>query len=110
MIGPEDICALFRDLEVAELTVWIESGWVQPERSGEVWVFHEIDVARARLIYDLRRVLATPEETVPLVLSLVDQVYELRATLAAVMAALRDQPAEVQDAVRAALAQAKPPR
>ncbi len=109
MTGPDAVIALFRDLELAELTAWIEAGWVQPERTGEVWVFHEIDVARVRLIYDLRRELETPAETVPVVLSLLDQVYDLRCTLNAVMAALKVQPSEVQDAVRAALAQTKPP-
>ena len=42
----EDVLGLFRDLDVTELTIWIESGWVQPERTEGDWVFHEIDVAR----------------------------------------------------------------
>jgi chaperone modulatory protein CbpM len=109
VIGPDAVIALFRDLEIAELTAWVEAGWVQPERAGGGWVFHEIDVARVRLIYDLRREFAASEETVPVVLSLLDQVYELRCTLNAVLAAIRDQPPEVQQAVRAALAQATEP-
>jgi len=103
MTGIDDVLALFRDLEPAELTIWIESGWVQPERVAGGWVFHEIDVARVRLIYDLRREFETPEETVPMVLSLLDQVYELRCTLAAVMGVIKDQPPEIQAAVRAAI-------
>ena len=93
----EDVLALFRDLDATELTIWIESGWV----------FHEIDVARVRLIYDLRHELETPEDTVPMVLSLLDQVYELRCTLAAVMGVIKDQPPELQAAVRAALIEAR---
>ena len=103
----EDVLGLFRDLDVTELTIWIESGWVQPERTEGDWVFHEIDVARVRLIYDLRHELETPEETVPMVLSLLDQVYELRCTLAAVMGVIKDQPPELQAAVRAALIEAR---
>jgi len=44
-------------------------------------MFHEIDVARVRLIYDLRRGLDVGEELMPLVLSLLDQLYEMRRTL-----------------------------
>jgi chaperone modulatory protein CbpM len=103
----EDVIGLFRDLDATELTIWIESGWVQPERAEGSWVFHEIDIARVRLIYDLRHELETPEDTVPMVLSLLDQVYELRCTLAAVMGAIKDQPPELQAAVRAALIEAR---
>ena len=103
----EDVLALFRDLDATELTIWIESGWVRPERAEAGWVFHEIDVARVRLIYDLRHELETPEDTVPMVLSLLDQVYELRCTLAAVMDVIKDQPPELQAAVRAALIEAR---
>lgn len=105
MMRLEAIVALFPDLEAVELTGWIERRWVQPEPGeGGGWLFHEIDVARVRLIYDLRRDLEVAEETVPLVLSLLDQVYELRGALKAMTRALESQPAEVQQAVRAALA------
>jgi len=98
------VCALFADLDSAELRGWIERRWVRPEGTTvETWVFHEIDLARVRLIYDLRRELDTPEETVPLVLSLLDQVYELRAALKLVGGALGSLPPDVQEAVRAAL-------
>lgn len=98
------IVGLFPDLEAVELSDWIERRWVQPEAAeGGSWVFHEIDVARVRLIYDLRRELDVEEETVPLVLSLLDQVYELRCTLKAMTRALGTQPPEVQAAVLAAL-------
>ena len=45
--------------------------------------FSELDVARVRLICDLRHDLAVEEETVPLVLSLLDQVYALRRQMSA---------------------------
>src|SRR3954469_13235992 len=103
----EDGLGVVRALDAAELTIWIDSGWVQPERAEGNWLFHEIDVARVRLIYDLRRELDTPEDTVPMVLSLLDQVYELRCARAAVMGVLKDQPSELQAAVRAALIEAR---
>lgn len=93
------VAALFRDLPVVELTGWVERGWVLPETADSGWVFHEIDVARVRLIHDLRRDMEVAEDTVPLVLSLLDQLYELRGRLNAVLQAVEAQPAEVRKAI-----------
>ncbi len=98
------VAALFADLPVIELTEWVERGWVLPEAAESGWVFHEIDVARVRLIHDLRRDMDVAAETVPLVLSLLDQVYELRGRLRAVMQAVQGQPADVRQAILQSLA------
>ena len=104
MMRLETVVTLFPDLDAAELTAWIEQRWVLPEAGeDDTWIFHEIDLARVQLIYDLRRALNTPEETVSLVLSLVDQVYELRCALRAVEQALAAQSPDVRNAVLAAL-------
>jgi chaperone modulatory protein CbpM len=104
MMQLEAVVALFPDLEPVELTAWIEHRWVLPQAGeGGVWTFHEIDIARVRLIYDLRRHLDTPEETLPVVLSLVDQVYDMRRKLNAVSRALESQPQEIRAAVLAIL-------
>jgi len=103
MMKLDAVVTLFPDLQAPELEGWIEQRWVQPEPADGGWGFHAVDVARVRLIYDLRRGLETPEETVPLVLSLLDQVYDLRATLNAMTQALATQPSEVQAAVLSAL-------
>lgn len=93
------VAALFSDLGVIELTAWVERGWVLPEAADSGWVFHEIDVARVRLIHDLRRDMDVAEDTMPLVLSLLDQMYELRGRLRAVLQAVEAQPAEVRQAI-----------
>lgn len=103
MIRPEDVVALFPGLDLVELTVWIERRWVRPERAVGGLVFREIDVARVRLIHDLRRACEVPEDVVPLLLSVLDQLYDARARLAAVLRVVEDQPAATRDAVRAAL-------
>ena len=97
------VVALFADLPEAELTSWVARGWVQPDESDGGWEFHEIDVARVRLIHDLRRAMAIDEATMPLVLSLLDQVYALRGTLRDLLRALEAQPEEVRTTVVAAL-------
>lgn len=108
MMRIDAVVARFPDLDTAELTDWIARRWVQPESTeGETWIFHEVDVARVSLIYDLHHELDIGVEMMPLVLSLLDQVYELRCTLKSITGALEAQPREVQDAVRAALQQRK---
>jgi chaperone modulatory protein CbpM len=102
------VVALFADLPQTELTSWVARGWVQPDTSdpdqGEAgWEFHAIDVARVQLIHDLNRSMEVGEETMPLVLSLLDQVYTLRGTLRDVLRALEGQPEDVRTAVLAAL-------
>jgi chaperone modulatory protein CbpM len=100
----ETIVAQFPDLERGELLFWIEQRWIQPEVAGSGdWVFHEIDIARVRLIYDLRRDLGASPEAVPLVLSLLDQVYELRCLLKQVARAVMTLPPEARERIAAAL-------
>ena len=94
------VTALFADLPAQELTGWVERGWVQPEAADSGWVFQEIDIARVRLIHDLRRDMDVGEDAIPLVLSLLDQVYELRARLKAVLRAVEAQPEEVRQAIQ----------
>ena len=62
----EEVVGLFADVEAGELTSWVERGWVQPDLSGEMSEFREIDVARVRLIRDLRHEMAVGEEAVGL--------------------------------------------
>ena len=98
------VVGLLGDLDRGELTAWIERGWVCPDAAdGGEWEFHEIDVARVRLIRDLRRTMELPEDTVELVLSLLDHVYDLRATLHGVRQAIAAQPEAVRAAIAAAL-------
>jgi chaperone modulatory protein CbpM len=97
------VTALFVDLPAQELTGWIERGWVQPESAESGWVFQEIDIARVRLIHDLRRSMEVTEDTIPVVLSLLDQVYELRAQLKAVLRAVEAQPDDVRRAIESNL-------
>lgn len=106
MIALEEVLQCFRGLDRGELTRWIENRWVLPEPRGQTWIFHEVDIARVELIIEIRREFAVDEEALPLVLGLLDQVYDLRRQLRRMCDALEAQPREVQDAVRRAL----PPR
>jgi chaperone modulatory protein CbpM len=97
------VVALFSDLQEPELIAWVERGWVHPDDAGPGLVFHDIDVARVRLIHDLRTAMRIEDETIPVILSLLDQVYDLRAGLRAVLRAVEAQPAPVREAIPTAI-------
>jgi chaperone modulatory protein CbpM len=103
MIGLDAVIRLMAGLEEAELRRWIEERWVRPEPASAGYLFHEVDVARVRLILELRQDLAIDEEAMPVVLHLLDQVYALRRRLKAMRRALEAQPEEVRSAVQAFL-------
>lgn len=87
------------DITEAEIRQWVAAEWVVPAEEKS-FVFSEMEVARIRLIRDLMRDLAVEQETVPLVLSLLDQVYDLRHRLRCLAAAVQEQPTDVRKEVR----------
>jgi len=103
MIGTDELIRRFAELDHIELTRWIENRWLLPEDAGGGWMFHEVDVARVELILDIRREFAVDDEAMPLVLSLLDQVYSLRRQMRRLCDALECQPPEIRDAIRQAL-------
>jgi chaperone modulatory protein CbpM len=99
MITENDLIELLDGLTRDELHRWIDFGWVQPDRSGETFVFAEIDCARVRLIRDVHDTMDVTDEVIPMILSLVDQVYGLRRELRRLALAVQDQPEDVRHAI-----------
>jgi chaperone modulatory protein CbpM len=65
----------------AAVTSWVEQRWVLPETEGSVWQFDDMDLARLRLIAELTQELEIGNEAIPVVLNLLDQIYQLRDKL-----------------------------
>jgi chaperone modulatory protein CbpM len=82
-----------------EILTWIERGWVKPTVGDGDLRFDEVDVARIALIADLGRNLDLEDDTVGLVLSLLDQIHGLRGQLRRVADAIALQPADVRRAI-----------
>jgi chaperone modulatory protein CbpM len=61
-----------------DLERWVLNDWVKPDDGDGDYEFGAIDVARARLIRDLRDDMEVNEEALPVVLLLLDQLYDLR--------------------------------
>ena len=99
------VIALVPEVSAPELEDWIGRGWVLPAGAPPDWVFAEIDVARVRLLRDLRHGMGVEPETLPLVLSLLDRLYDLRCALDALLDAAGTLPPHEREALLAALRQ-----
>jgi chaperone modulatory protein CbpM len=84
----------------AEVRRWVEAECVRPEPAGAGagggHRFRQIDVARLRLIRELDRDLALDADAIPVVLGLLDQVYDLRRRTRALAQAVAEEPEEVR--------------
>jgi len=91
------------DVKSGELSAWIEYNWILPVEEDGRYYFDETDVARARLIAELHRDLEVNEAAMPVVLRLLDQVYDLRRALSALNRAVKTLPEEALTQLRAEL-------
>lgn len=69
------------EIEVEVVRVWVDEGWILPRQSEGAALFTDMDLARARLIRDLRGDLGVNHEGVGVILDLLDQVHGLRRAL-----------------------------
>ena len=97
----DDILDDLQPLDRAELTMWIERRWVLPSRRDGVYRFSAADVARVRLVHDIRYALDIDIETVPVLLSLLDRYYGARRQLRTVLKAIDAEPGDVRARIMA---------
>jgi len=107
MMSIDELIEAITPLQRADLDVWVRDSLVAPDREGEALRFSEMECARVRLICTLRYELEVEEDTLPLVLSLLDQLYEARGKLKALTAAVATQPQGVQDALMETMRQSR---
>lgn len=88
MITIEAVCAAVGELERAEVERWIANAWLRAEGAPGAYALRDIDVARVHLIHELRRDLGLDDDVLPLVLSLLDQLYDMRRRMARLSAAI----------------------
>jgi chaperone modulatory protein CbpM len=98
MIGEKQLCDLIGALEAHMLRQWVDAGLVRAS-SREPLQFDDADVARVHLICELHYELAVDEETLPVIVSLMDQLYALRKTARAVSAAIAEEPEDVRSRI-----------
>jgi chaperone modulatory protein CbpM len=96
MIDIEIVVTRLPGLRRQELERWIAKEWVRPENHAGRYLFREIDVARARLIKELRDDMNLAEDALPVVLSLLDQLYDARRRLRELSHAIQTTPEELR--------------
>lgn len=85
----DEVLGELRTVGRTEVMTWIEAEWVRPESDDTGHRFRPMDVARLHLIRELRQDLEIAPDALPVVLSLVDEMYTLRRRLAALARAGR---------------------
>src|ERR1700722_4179527 len=81
MISIDVVVGQISGLRRQDLERWIANEWVRPDPQADGYAFREIDVARVRLILEMRDDMDVDEAALPVVLSLLDQIYDLRRQL-----------------------------
>jgi len=89
MISIDVVIGQVSGLTRQDLERWILNQWVRPDDLNGGYVFREIDVARVRLIQELRDEFQINEDALPVVLSLLDQLYTQRRRMRELYSALR---------------------
>jgi chaperone modulatory protein CbpM len=76
-------------LDQETLEVWIEEEWLVPNETAGEPEFSEVDIARAKLIRDLKHDMGVNDEGVGIILNLLDQMHSLRKAMADMMPSKR---------------------
>ena len=103
MIGVDEIVEQIDALQRSDLDAWIREALISPQEDAGALFFSEMECARIRLICTLHYELEINAETLPVVVSLVDQLHQTRQRLLKLTAAVAAQDKAVQTAVLAAM-------
>jgi chaperone modulatory protein CbpM len=96
MIRPIQMVAAEFGVAVEQLTIWVDRRWLRPSGRGQDLAFDDADLARLRMIVDFRRDLAIDDETMPVVLDLLDRLHATRTRLRSVLQAVAEMPEAAQ--------------
>lgn len=99
MIGEQQLFDSMQNLQIEVLYHWIDLGLVEPQRDANGYLFDDVDEARITLIYDLHYGMGLEHDSLPIILSLVDQLHQTRHHLRAITAAVTAQPEDIKVAI-----------
>jgi chaperone modulatory protein CbpM len=103
MMRAEDLVAAIAALQMSELQRWVSEALVSPAEESGALLFSDAEAARVRLICTLRYEMDVEPATLPVVMSLLDQLYDTRRRLHALGAAVAAQEGPIRDAILKAL-------
>ena len=99
MIRETELIAQFMYLERHVLLTWIEEGVIAPHQDEEGYLFDRVDEARVALACDLHYRMGLDHASLPVVLSLIDQLHDARHHLRALTRAVAEQPGLIQQEI-----------
>ena len=99
MIRETELIAQFTYLERQVLLTWIEEGVIAPHRDEEGYLFDRVDELRVALACDLHYRMGLEHASLPVILSLLDQLHDARHHLRTLTRAMVEQPEEVQQEI-----------
>ena len=103
MMAIDDLLAAISTLQRADLERWISEGLVAPQQDAGSLMFSDMECARVRLICTLSYELDIDGGTLPVVISLLDQLYDTRQRLSSLTRAVAAQDKTIQAAIVAAM-------
>jgi chaperone modulatory protein CbpM len=103
MMRIDELVETVSALQRSDLEAWIREELVAPQEEAGTLVFPDVECARVRLICTLHYELEIDVDTLPVVLSLVDQLYDTRQRLLTLSAAVAAQDKKVQAAIIASM-------
>jgi chaperone modulatory protein CbpM len=93
------VVARVERLTLRDLRLWVREGWVRPALGERGPVFDELDLARIRLLCDLTKDMSLSADSLPVVLTLIDRLNEMRREVRCLREALDEQPEDIRSAV-----------
>jgi chaperone modulatory protein CbpM len=99
MIRETELIAHFTTLSREVLLIWIEDGFIEPHRDEQGYLFDRVDESRVALACDLHYRMGLEHASLPVILSLIDQLHDARHNLRALTRAVREQPDTVQQEI-----------
>lgn len=109
MIRQSELFQQFTCLEQHVLLTWIEDGVIAPHRDETGYLFDRIDQARVALACDLHYRMGLEHASLPVILSLIDQLHDARNRLRALTRAVCAQSDTIQDDITRLLSETDKP-
>lgn len=105
MIRETQLIAQFTYLERQTLLTWIEEGVIEPHRDEQGYLFDSVDESRVALACDLHYRMGLEHASLPVILSLIDQLHHARHHLRKLTRAVAVQPEDVKRDITRRLAE-----
>ncbi len=96
MIRETELIAQFTVLERQVLMIWIEEGVITPQHDEQGYLFDPVDESRVALACDLHYRMGLEHASLPIILSLIDQLHDARHYLRTLTRAVAEQPETIR--------------